>query len=239
MEPRRILQWSSEKGQKRSRAEKDAQSPLNPKRPKEADHDDKTMRELFASSCSCGACAETNTQDAAPHDDEGMTGQSTQSWPNTKDEDADAEMMQVVLGSDDSVHQDSMSEESTQPWANTEDVAPKDKDVVKLNDEDAAPKDEDVVAPNNEGAAPNDQHAVTPDDEGAAPNDEGAVTPNDEAEGAAPTKHYGCSKCRWHYGGCSQCKRWADANHHGYVRDNLGSPYLVRYWEILTGPNAQ
>ena len=38
-----------ETGQKRSVAEKDAQSPLNPKRPKEADHDDKTTRELFCS----------------------------------------------------------------------------------------------------------------------------------------------------------------------------------------------
>ena len=38
-----------ETGQKRSVAEKDAQSPLNPKRPKEADHDDNMTRELFGS----------------------------------------------------------------------------------------------------------------------------------------------------------------------------------------------
>ena len=56
----------------------------------------------------------------------------------------------------------------------------------------------------------------------AGPNTE-FVVPNDEAAG--PTKHYGCTKCRYRYGGCSQCKRWADANRHSYARDNLGNPY--------------
>ena len=63
-----------ETGQKRSVAEKDAQSPLNPKRPKEADHDDKTTRELFGSVSEepkeCEVTAGTNTEDAAPHDDD-------------------------------------------------------------------------------------------------------------------------------------------------------------------------
>ena len=52
---------------------------------------------------------------------------------------------------------------------------------------------------------------------------------NDEAGRPNRGPKYGCSKCRWRRGGCSQCLGWADANSHGYVRDNLGNPYQTSY----------
>ena len=111
-----------------------------------------------------------------------------------------------------------MTEESTQSWGNTEDATP--------NDEDADAKmmqDQELLGSDSQDPRREESTQSLPNTEDAAPNNEDADAPNDED--VAPTKHYGCSKCRWHYGGCSQCKRWADANRHGYVRDNLGNPH--------------
>ena len=81
-----------ETGQKRSVAEMQPKSPLNPKRQKQEDHDDeRTARELFTGT------AGTNTEESSR---EVTAGTNTEESSEDSESASDAKMMQDLFGSD-------------------------------------------------------------------------------------------------------------------------------------------
>ena len=121
------------------------------------------------------------------------------------DADSDAKMMQELFGSDS-------EEEVTEVTAGFKDDS-SDPLIVEATE----PQVPDPEIYGGELVL-DDPPPSRSNDEDGAPNH----------EDAAP-KQYGCSKCRWRRGGCSQCHHWADLNSHGYVRDNWGNPMRTSY----------
>ena len=197
-----------ETGQKRSVAETHPKSPLNPKRQKQEDHDDeRTARELFAS------------ESEGPKECVGITSlqdtkESSEDSEEDSESDSDAKMMRELFGSD------------------AEDEVTEVKKVqVPVGSDDPLIWPRELF-----GTDPLIVEATEPQPSGDPEIyggemvlDEPPSRSNDEAGRPNRGPKYGCSKCRWRRGGCSQCLGWADANSHGYVRDNLGNPYQTSY----------
>ena len=201
-----------ETGQKRSVAETHPISPLNPKRQKQEDHDDeRTARELFTGTpgtnteeSSREVTAGTTTEES-PEDSESASDATTLKMQglvgsDAEDEVTEVEKVQVPVGSDD-------------PLIWPRELSGADPLIVEATEPQPGDPEIDGGEMLLEEPPPSRSN-----DEAGRPN----------REDAAPKK-YGCSKCRWRRGGCSKCLRWADANSHGYVRDNLGKPYQTSY----------
>ena len=205
-------------------AEKHALSPLNPKRQKKEDHDDvRTVRELFASdSEGPKECVEitslkevtagTNAEDVEPQDDVDSDSEED------SESDSDAKMMRELFGSDAEDEVTEVTEVQVPVGSLDPLIWPRElfgTDPLIVEATKPQPPDPEIYG----------GEIVLDDPPPSRSNDEDGG-PNHED--AAP-KQYGCSKCRWRRGGCSQCLRWAYANSHGYVRDNLGNPYQTSY----------
>ena len=200
-----------ETGQKRSVAEMQPKSPLNPKRQKQEDHDDDwTARELFTGT------AGTNTEESSR---EVTAGTNIEESPEDFESASDAKMMQDLFGSD---AEDEVTEvEKVQVPVGSDDplIWPRElfgADPLIVEATEPQPGDPEIYG----------GEMVLDEPPPSRSNDE-AGRPN--REDAAPKK-YGCSKCRWQRTGCAQCMRWAVANKRGYALDNMGIPYR---------PNAQ
>ena len=240
-----------ETGQKRSVAEMQPKSPLNPKRQKQEDHDDDwTARELFT-----GTPEALSGRDAqelllevlaldgpeSPEDSETASDATTLKMQglvgsDAEDEVTEVEKVQVPVGSDDPLiwprelsGADPLIVEATEPQPGDPEI---DGGEMVLEEPPPSRSNDEAGRPNREepqffcdfeiyGG-----EMVLDEPPPSRSNDE-AGRPN--REDAAPKK-YGCSKCRWKRTGCAQCLRYAVANKRGYVLDSMGIPYR---------PNAQ
>ena len=209
---------TKETGQKRSVAETHPISPLNPKRQKQEDHDDeRTARELFASeSEGPKECVEiTSLKEVTAGTN---TEESSEDSEEDSESDSDAKMMRELFGSDAEDEVTEVKKVQVPVGSNDPLIWPRElfgTDPLIVEATQPQPGDPEIFG----------GEMVLDEPPPSRSNDE-AGGPN--REDAAPKK-YGCSKCRWRGRGCSQCLRWADANSHGYVRDNLGNPYQTSY----------
>ena len=211
-----------ETGQKRSVAEMQPKSPLNPKRQKQEDHDDDwTAPELFTGTpeaLSGRDAQELILEVLALDSDAGAQGPES---PEDSESASDATTlkMQGLVGSD---AEDEVTEvEKVQVPVGYEDplIWPRElfgADPLIVEATEPQPGDPEI-----DGG-----EMVLEEPPPSRSNDE-AGRPN--REDAAPKK-YGCSKCRWQRRGCARCLRWAVANERGYALDSMGIPYR---------PNAQ
>ena len=200
-----------ETGQKRSVAEMQPKSPLNPKRQKQEDHDDDwTARELFT-----GTPEALSGRDAqelflevlaldgpeSPEDSESASDATTLKMQglvgsDAEDEVTEVEKVQVPVGSDDPLiwprelsGADPLIVEATEPQPGDPEI---DGGEMVLEEPPPSRSNHEAGRPNREDAAP---------------------------------KKYGCSKCRWQRKGCARCRHWAGANKRGYALDSMGIPY--------------